>query len=161
MTCYSWSVSAYLQTESTIIREIKMKFSICAIVIFFSIMLSACASPDHKSRFYPTIDRSQLIISMSYTQRQLLNILLNPLDNTQSKHKLQRQRHKLLLSSHCDLIRRNIVHTPVNYPACHTVKQSNRFCINDFHHCIAKCPSFKRDCPPCEKQALQCLTESP
>ena len=132
-----------------------MKFSICAIFIFFGLALSACASPDHTSRLHPTIDRPELIISMSYTQRQLLNILLNPLDNNQSE--LQIQRRELLLSSHCDLIRRNIVHTPADYPACHAVKRNKRSCINDFHHCIAKCPSFKRDCPPCEKKAMQCL----
>ena len=134
-----------------------MKFSISAIFIFFALALSACASPEQTRRFYSNVDRPDLIISMSYTQRHLLNILLNPLDNKQSKQKLQIQRHELLLSSHCDLIRRNIVHTPADYPACHAVKRNKRSCINDFHHCIAKCPSFKRDCPPCEKKAMQCL----
>ena len=136
-----------------------MRIFIWPIVIFINMTLSACASQDHANRLHSAVDRDNLIISMTYTQRQLLNILLNsPLnEQNESLHK----RRGLMLSSHCDLIRRNIVHAATDYPACHDSQQDNRFCISDFHQCIAKCPSFKRDCPPCEQQALQCLTKRP
>ena len=147
-----------------------MKTTLWLIVISFSMSLYACASQDQsqdKSHHWrPALDRPSLIVSMSYTQRQLLDILLNPPTNELSEQDpllLQNRdwlnkRRMLFLTSHCDLIRRKIVNASIDYPACHGVARNNRFCIIDFHQCIAKCPSYKRDCPPCEQKAIQCLS---
>lgn len=145
-----------------------MKLSTRIIFIFLVIGLNACANQGHAKRFHLNIDRPELIISMSYTQRQLINILLNPLSNRQSEknpfltqhHEQLIKRRALFIASHCDLIHRDIVYASIDYPACHSFKRINRFCISDFHHCIATCPSFKRDCPPCEQKAMQCLAKS-
>mgnify|MGYP001027591978 FL=1 len=145
-----------------------MKTTIWLIVICLSMSLYACASQDPSHRWRPTLDRPSLIVSMTYTQRQLLDILLNPLANglnekdpilLQHRARLV-ERRALFLSSHCDLIRRKIVNASVDYPACHGVTRGNGFCIIDFHQCIAKCANHKRDCPPCEQQAIQCLSNN-
>lgn len=145
-----------------------MKLSTWIIFIFLVIGLNACANQGHTKRSHLTIDRPELIISMSYTQRQLLDILLNPPSSGQGKkdplltqqHEWFIKRRALFIASHCDLIHRDIVYASIDYPACHSFKRINRLCISDFHHCIATCPSFKRDCPPCEQKAMQCLTDS-
>ena len=145
-----------------------MKTTIWLIVICLSMSLYACASQDPSHRWRPTLDRSSLIISMTYTQRQLLDILLNPLSNELNEkdpvllqHRARLvERQVLFLSSHCDLIRRKIVNASVDYPACHGITRSNGFCIIDFHQCIAKCTNHKRDCPPCEQKAIQCLSNN-
>ena len=145
-----------------------MKTSLWLIVISFSMSLYACASQGPSQHWRPALDRPSLIVSMSYTQRQLLDILLNPPTNELSdKEPLLAQQHEqlikrrtLFLTSHCDLIRRQIVNASVDYPACNGVARNNRFCIIDFHQCIAKCPSYNRDCPPCEQQAMQCLSNN-
>ena len=143
-----------------------MKLAIWLIFIGLNMSLYACASQDPSKHWRPTLDRSSLIISMTYTQRQLLDILLNPLARElsdkdplllQQREQLAKRR-ALFLTSHCDLIRRNIVNASVDYPACSTIKRNNNFCIIDFHQCIAKCASYKRDFPPCEQQAIQCLS---
>ena len=145
-----------------------MKLAIWLIFIGLSMSLYACASQDPSKHWRPTLDRHTLIVSMTYTQRQLLDILLNPLtsgisDNDplllQQREQLDKRR-TLFITSHCDLIRRDIVNASVDYPACNTVKRNNRFCIIDFHQCIAKCASYKRDCPPCEQKAIQCLSNN-
>ena len=136
-----------------------MRNFIWPIVIFINMNLSACTSQEHVNHLHPSVDRDNLIISMTYTQRQLLDISLNSLLNENNESLLKRR--ELLLNSHCDLIRRNVVHAKADYPACPKSQQDNRFCISDFHQCIAKCPSFKRNCPPCEQQALQCLSKKP
>lgn len=138
-----------------------MKLSTRIIFIFLVIGLNACANQGHAKRFHLNIDRPELIISMSYTHRQLLDILLNSPSSEQSeKDPLLTQRRALFIASHCDLIHRDIVYASIDYPVCHSFKRINRFCISDFHHCIATCPSFKRDCPPCEQKAMQCLAKS-
>lgn len=144
-----------------------MKTSFWLIFICLSLSLYACASQDSNDKWRPTLERPSLIISMYYTQRQLLDILLNPLANDLNKKappfSLQSEelikRRKLFLTSHCDLIRRKIVNASVDYPACKGIARNNRFCIIDFHQCIANCASNKRDCPPCEQQAIQCLSD--
>ena len=144
-----------------------MKTSLWLIVISLSMSLCACASQDSNNNWRPTLDRHSLFISMSYTHRQLIDILLNPLAHDLTKKappfSLQQgqiiKRRALFLTSHCDLIRRKIVNASVDYPACQGVSRENRFCIIDFHQCIARCPSYNRDCPPCEQKAIQCLSD--
>ena len=109
------------------------------------LLLTACNHlPDtHNTQ----VDHRSLIHSMTYTHRHLAEQHLN-----------QQAPSPLFTQSHCDLIDRGIVHSKTTPKACTHTNKTTQACIAAFHRCICQCPTFKRECQPCEQQAQQCLT---
>ena len=111
------------------------------------LLLTACNHlPDTQST---QVDHRSLIHSMTYTHRHLVE-----------QHLTQQSPSPLFTQSHCDLIERGVVHANTPPAACTQQDKATQTCIAAFHRCIGQCPTFKRECPPCEQQAQQCLTNN-
>lgn len=121
------------------------------IVTLTIFLLTACSQfPVHTQ-----VDRASLIRSMFYTHRHLLEIELG--EQTQANE----NQRSLLLQSHCDLIRRGIVHADQPPAVCQSpAGDLVRQCVAEFHHCIGSCGTFKSNCPSCEYYADQCLDQA-
>ena len=112
------------------------------------IILSGCsknlATTDH------SVDHYNLVRSAVYTQRELINIGLNPNPQTNS------QRQQLLLRSYCDLIDRRTIYAANQPESCRELGAVNRSCISRFHRCLKTCQLRSQECRRCEQPAMNC-----
>ena len=100
------------------------------------------------------VERNDLLKSMIYTHRHLVELGFNP-DRTS-----QLPRKQLLEQSHCDLIRRHVVYTETPQSHCKNTNIAVQTCLRHFHQCIGQCSTAKRLCKPCERNAINCLTDA-
>ena len=94
-------------------------------------------------------ERADLIRSMIYTHRHLV---IHQLNNPEPSW-----RYKLLVQSHCDLIKRGIVTASKTQACLNTLETSTERCMAEFHTCISQCATLKQRCKLCENQAQICL----
>lgn len=94
-------------------------------------------------------ERADLIRSMIYTHRHLVTHQLNNAEPS--------WRYRLLVQSHCDLIKRDIVTAPKTQACLNTLATGNERCMAEFHTCISQCATFKQRCELCENQAQICV----
>jgi hypothetical protein len=111
-------------------------------------VLTGCANntatTDH------SVDHYSLVRSAVYTQRELINIGLNPNPQTSS------QRQQLLLRSYCDLIDRRTIYAATQPESCSELETENRSCISKFHRCLKTCQLRSQECRRCEQPAISC-----
>lgn len=101
------------------------------------------------------VERNDLLKSMIYTQRHLVELAYNPDRSSQLPRK------QLLEQSHCDLIHRQVVYTAIRQSQCkNTNTAAQTTCISRFHQCIGQCSNAKRLCKPCERKAINCLHDT-
>lgn len=127
-----------------------MKITSVLITLFSILALTACSQNPPTN--LPTVDRPSLIRSMTYTHRHLLEQQLGPRTEEQGSG-------PILLQSHCDLIRREVVSSELP-PKCEPKPGlEQQACVAKFHRCIGQCPTFMKECPLCEQKSEQCLEE--
>ena len=97
-----------------------------------------------------SVDHCSLVRSAVYTQRELINIGLNP------KPQISSQRHQLLLRSYCDLIDRRIIYAANNPQGCSQFGAENRLCISEFYCCLKTWQLRSQECRRCEQPAISC-----
>jgi len=126
-----------------------VKITTPLITLFSILALTACSQ--NRQANPPKVDRISLIRSMAYTHRHLLDQKLDPKVGDKSSE-------QVLLKSHCDLIKRWVVHKAPLPDVCQRdASLETQVCIAKFHRCVGACGTFMSDCPVCEKKAARCL----
>ena len=146
-----WKLTESLARSVNVRKDIFFKLLLVPSLIIPGlsiIILSGCsknlATTDH------SVDHYNLVRSAVYTQRELINIGLNPNPQTSS------QRQQLLLRSYCDLIDRRTIYAANQPESCRELGALNRSCISRFHRCLKTCQLRSQECRRCEQPAMSC-----
>ena len=108
-----------------------INFNLFLVLGLLATILSGCSK--NLATTDQSVDHHSLVRSAVYTQRELINIGLNPNPQTSS------QRQQLLLRSYCDLIDRRTIFAANQPESCSELGAVNQSCISEFHRCLKTC----------------------